>query len=153
MIPRAMESQAGTELNSSTRYSPPIASYCLAASSMSKTSPCSRATSAAGSTSALEPASSNLGLQTRYFSNTGATTDEMAPGDEADSCNKTPHKNKTPNGRIERSYSCRARSTLADKSDLRDRKPSQKPARARALDPRNPENSVQLSRVQRMFTV
>lgn len=55
---------------------------------MSKTSPCRRATSAAGSTSALEPASSNRGLQTRYFKSTGATTEEIAPGDEADNCNK-----------------------------------------------------------------
>lgn len=69
--------------------SPPIGSYCLAESSISKTSPCNRATSAAGSISALEPASNNRGLQTRYFNSTGATTDEIAPGDAPGSCNQT----------------------------------------------------------------
>lgn len=69
--------------------SPPIGSYCLAESSINKTSPCNNPTSAAGSTSAREPASNNLGLQTRYFNNTGATTDEIAPGDTPGSCNQT----------------------------------------------------------------
>jgi len=54
---------------------------------MSKTSPCRRATSAAGSTSALEPASNNRGLQTRYFKSIGATMEEITPGDEADNYN------------------------------------------------------------------
>lgn len=67
---------------------PPTALYCLAESSMSKTSPCKRATSAEGSTSALEPASNNRGLQTRYFKSTGATTAEIAPGDDVDNCNR-----------------------------------------------------------------
>lgn len=69
--------------------SPPIGSYCLAESSINKTSPCNNPTSAAGSTSAREPASNNLGLQTRYFNNTGATTDEIAPGDTPGSYNQT----------------------------------------------------------------
>lgn len=72
-----------------SRDSPPIGSYCLAESSINKTSPCNNPTSAAGSTSAREPASNNLGLQTRYFNNTGATTDEIAPGDTPGSCNQT----------------------------------------------------------------
>lgn len=62
---------------------------------MSKTSPCRRATSAAGSTSALEPASSSRGLHTRNFSSTGATTEEIAPGDEADNCNRRENKRVT----------------------------------------------------------
>lgn len=74
---------------------PPVASYCLAESSMSRTSPCRRATSAAGSTSALEPASSSRGLHTRNFSSTGATTEEIAPGDEADNCNRRENKRVT----------------------------------------------------------
>jgi hypothetical protein len=62
--------------------------YWRAESSMRRISPWRSTTSALGSTSALEPASSNLGRQTRYFRRTGPTTEETRPGDTAASCNK-----------------------------------------------------------------
>lgn len=101
---------------------------------MSKTSPCRRATSAAGSTSALEPASSSRGLHTRNFSSTGATTEEIAPGDEADNCNRRENKRVTSSESSNSVHNFAAANPEISVATVRDAKNSAQLSRAPTSD-------------------